>query len=216
MAAFLPADKMPNIPRPSKPAPIQPSKNTSSPAVAPAAVPLEIERTLKAAGWTSISGTWKKKSDGVYEVTDGKLEATKVNGGIKLMVDQGGSGSVSIMVRNGQKDLSKNKGMFGSSLGSMTMGTGFGVTIGNDLSCKVFVPQSFGMGDINYSFLEHTTNLANLPKHEVLITVKDSELHMVVDGKKEKNSYAKISKDGPFTVEVKGTMTIEDPKAAEY
>src|SRR5262249_48332578 len=151
------ADKMPNIPKPAKPAPTQPSKNT--PTLAATAVPLEVERALKAAGWTSITGTWKKKSDGVYEVTDGKLEATKVNGGIKLMVDQGGSGSVSVMVRNAQKDPSKNKGVIPSMPGSMIMGTGFGVTISNDLTCKVYTPQGFGIGDINYSYLEFTSNL---------------------------------------------------------
>ena len=70
--------------------------------------------------------------------------------------------------------------------------------------------------DVNYSYLEHTTPLANLPKHEVLVTVKESELHILVDGKKEKNSFAKITKEGPFTVEIKGTMTIEDPKAADF
>jgi hypothetical protein len=218
MAEFLPADRMPNIPKPARPIPVSGPSTAKTSTPAATAVPLEVERALKSAGWTTITGTWKKKSEGVYEVTDGRLETPKVNGAIKLTIDQGGSGSVSVFVRNAQKDPTRGKGYMGSSmLGSMTAGTGFGVTIGNDLCCKVFVPQGMTMtNDINYSFLEHSTPLVNLPRHEVMITVKDSELHILVDGKKEKNSFAKINKEGPFTVEVKGTMTIEDPKAAEY
>ena len=92
MADYLPADKMPNIPKPSQPTTGKTSMKVSTAAVP---VPLEIERALKAAGWTTITGTWKKKSEGVLRGHRRKtLEAPKINGGIKLLVDQGGSGSV--------------------------------------------------------------------------------------------------------------------------
>lgn len=222
LASIVPANKMPELQRG---APAEAKKTTSRPQESVIAsntpVPLDIERTLKAAGWTTITGQWKKKSEGVYEVTNGKLETAKVNGAIQLYVYPGG-GSISALVRNANNDPHVHYvGKGGDAMGTMqayTFCSGYGVLI-NDRECKVYTPQGGFIGNEYYPGLDHSTTLQPISKHQVMISVADKEggkgtaLAIQVDGKKENNSNYKLNHEGPFTIEIKGTVTIEDPRA---
>lgn len=226
LATIIPSNKMPEIQR-SVPA-VHDKRNgkaVSSDGPVVNSVPPDVERALKSSGWTTITGTWKKKSDGSYEVTNGKLEAQKFNGGIQVTIVSGGTGSVSVLVRNDNKDPYLN-GM-GTSVPSVSTGlgsrfsfaTGYGVIV-KDQDCKVYTPQGGFVGNDYFPGLDHTTTLQSVPKHQVLVTVVDKDggkgtsLGIQVDGKKENNSNYKLNKDGPFTIEIKGTAVIEDPKVA--
>lgn len=232
LASIVPASKMPDI---QKPGPRQPEKNSghistkvSSDAPTVTNVPLDVERALKSAGWTTITGQWKKKPDGSYEVTNGKLETQKINGAIQFTVVSGGAGTVSAMVRNDNREPfvhSSGSGNSGSTtstgmgMSRYSFATGYGVVL-SDRDCKVYTPQGGYVGNEYYPGLDHTTTLQPISKHLVLITVSEKEggkgtaLAIQVDGKKENNSNYKLNKDGPFTIEIKGTVVIEDPKAA--
>ncbi len=234
LASIIPANKMPEITRATPPQPEKNSRtskltqnnNNDGPVVNN--VPPDVERALKAAGWTSITGTWKKKPDGTFEVTNGKLEAQKFNGAIQLSILSGSNGTISALVRNDNKDPYRSMGSGTPSTGTSTssgfgsrysFATGYGVIINNN-DCKVYTPQGGFVGNEYYPGMDHATTLQSVPKHTVLITVADKEngkgtaLAIQVDGKKENNSNYKLNKDGPFTIEVKGTAVLEDPKAA--
>jgi hypothetical protein len=221
LASIVPANKMPEL---EKSAPAQtkkiPAHATETQVASSGPVPLDIERALKAAGWTTITGQWKKKSEGVYEVTNGKLETTKVNGAMQFILYPGSTGTVSALVRNGNHDphmgyVSKTGNTMGYQ--NFTFCSGYGISI-TDRDCKVFTPQGGFTGNEFYPGLDHTTNLQPV-KHQIMISIaekennKGSALAIQVDGKKENNSSYKLNKDGPFTIEIKGTATIEDPKA---
>ena len=231
-ASYVPANKLPEIQKPNAAkTDNQPHRPLAKDAPVTTVLPPDVERALKAAGWTTITGVWKKKTEGVYEVTDGKLETAKVNGALQFTVS--GPGKVTAFVRNDNRDPwvhsigGGGNGSGGSGASSSDAGfghfqwpSGYGVSI-SDRECKAYTPQG-GWANNNdyYPGYDHTTNLAATPKHQVLITVQDKEngkstaLTALVDGKKEVNCNYKLNKDGPFTIEVKGTVILEDPKAA--
>ena len=68
-------------------------------------------------------------------------------------------------------------------------------------------------GNDAYPYNDHTVPLLDLPKHLFSVSVQDSTLEVFIDNKSDRKVSYKISKDGPFTIEIKGTMTIEDPRA---
>ena len=231
LASIIPANKMPELQHAAPPPPPdkRSSKLVTSDGPVVNNVPPDVERALKANGWTTITGTWKKKADGTFEVTNGKLEAQKFNGGIQVTLVSGGTGSVSVLVRNDNKDpyMRSSSGNMPSTGTSSSTGfssrysfaSGYGVVI-KDQDCKVYTPQGGYIGNEYYPGMDHATNLQSIPKHQILVTVADKEggkgtsLAIAVDGKKENNSNYKLNKDGPFTIEIKGTATLEDPKAA--
>ena len=189
--------KLPDIP---PPAPKQKSRGKEK-----LEMPPDVERVLKTSGWTSFTGVWKKKAEKVFEVTDGKLEAAKVNGAVQVFIHAGSTGSVKVMVRNSYKEY---EGMYSY------YGSGYGVIIKGS-NCKVFTPYSWGFSTAKYEpYMEREVNLPDAnPKNYVMVQVMDTKLEITVNGKKEKVANYQISKDGPFIIEVTGTATIESPAA---
>lgn len=192
-----------------------PAVSSGGDAPARSSTPLspEIERALKAAGWTTITGSFKRNADNSLEVTDGKLECANVNGTLQLWVQKGGTGSVKAFVRNDQKQFPW--GFFGKYKRS-SFDTGFGVIV-KDKECAVYLPLNGMMGgwtgnDV-FAYNDHTVPLPDGPKHLFAVSVQDSTVEISIDNKSDRKLSYKISKDGPFTIEIKGTMTIEDPKA---
>lgn len=171
-------------------------------------VPPEVERALKTAGWSTITGTWKKKADNVYEVTNGKLETPKLNGAIQCTVHKGDAGKVRMMVRDKQQD---SRYYYSGSYSS----TGYGFLVEGaaakmySASGGYFYSSSSG---IYRPYYERDVPLP-LPKNRALIQINEGNLQMFVNGKREHNSNYKLGKDGPFVIEVDGTWTLEDPRA---
>ncbi len=216
LASLLPKDKLPSIAgviANNKPPASSPSEATGN------SVPPDVERALKNNGWSTITGTWKKKSDNVYEVTNGKLESAKTNGAAQVAI-QSGSGSLKIFVRDGH--TAKDFGFTSSSSSSMAKmsdkyGSGYGVVI-KDGNAKVFAPTGgFSSTDDYYPYL--FSNVA-LPagKSSVVITCQDTEkasrLEININGKRENLSNYRIKRSGPMVIEITGTLVIESPQAA--
>jgi hypothetical protein len=163
-----------------------------------------VERALKEAGWTTITGAWKKKSEGVYEVTSGKLETPKTNGAIQVIVHKGATGNVRIMVRNNQYP---NYEFFG---GYSANGYGLAVESG---AAKMYSPSAgFTSGAVYKPYFERDVPLP-LPKNKFLIQLNENKLEMYLNDQRVHNSNYKLSKDGPFAIEIDGTWTIESPRA---
>jgi regulation of enolase protein 1 (concanavalin A-like superfamily) len=166
-------------------------------------VPVDVEKALKAGGWTKITGTWKKKAEGVYEVTDGKLETAMTNGAIQIAVHKGGAGVVKALVRNAHSAYEGTYYYYGS---------GYGVRVEGN-AAKMFTPYNYS-GNIYRPYAERDIPLSEaLPKSLTLITIADSNLEITINGKREHRSNYKLNKDGPFVIEIEGTMTIEAPMA---
>ena len=161
----------------------------------------DAERALKAAGWTTITGIWKKTAENVYEVTDGKLEAQKRIGAIRLLVLKGGTGTVHAFVRN--------------KLGSY--GTGYGASI-SSTGCKLFTISSYSTSNVQEPYMDRELRFPEInSKNILMVKVEDrdsvSTIEIWVNGKREVNRSGRIARDGPFVIEIQGTVTIEDPRA---
>jgi hypothetical protein len=223
LASVVPPDKLPAL---EKPAPKVAAKTdpTRRPTVAvddddvvrPVAkkevvnnTPPDVERALKAAGWTTVKGTWKKKEGtaNVYEVTNGTLEAAKTNGAVQAIVHKGGTGKARVMVRNSREAASEYSSYSASGYGFQVTGS-----VAKMYSASGGYLYSTTSG-IYRPYFERDIPLNN-PRNKIFIQIMDGKLEMYVNDKREHNSNYKLSKDGPFIIEVDGTMTIEDPKAA--
>src|SRR5262249_52847572 len=142
LASYVPANKLPEIQKSNS---AKPEKDTRRPfqktdTAVTTVVPPDVERALKANGWTAITRRWRNKSDGVYEVTDGKLETNKVNGALQFTVS--GSGTATAFVRNDNKgpfihriDSGPSSSSSGIGIGHYQFVTGYGVSV-NDRECK--------------------------------------------------------------------------------
>jgi hypothetical protein len=176
----------------------------------PTIVPPDVERALKAGGWSKITGTWKKKAEKVYEVTDGKLEAAITNGALQVIVFKGGTGSVQVNVRTRKESYYYSE--------SSSYGKGFGVHVTGS-TCKVFAPTGgWSSGSECLPYADKTFNLPEQVKNVFLVQIKDttagSSLDIIVNNRKERSTNYRVSREGPFTIEIEGTMIIEDPRAA--
>ncbi|HYG73693.1 MAG TPA: hypothetical protein VEK08_01570 [Planctomycetota bacterium] len=214
LKAQLPPDKAPKFERPS--VAVAPAKKTPEDDMtrminrvarntAPVTnVPPDIERVLKAAGWTTITGTWKKKAENVYEVTDGKLETPKINGAIQVILHKGGSGSLKAMVRNSQEEYLGSFSSYGSGYGYILEGS----------SAKLFTPSGGYSNNKFYSYMEREDPLPEAaPKNMVTVTVEEGKIDYFLNGVKKKSVNYQIAKSGPFIIQVEGTLTIEAPQA---
>ncbi|HLX63614.1 MAG TPA: hypothetical protein VKX17_20255 [Planctomycetota bacterium] len=169
----------------------------------------DVERELKEKGWTTITGVWVKKSPGVYEVTDGKLEVAKVNGAVDVSV-QRGTGTVKVAVRN---DFNGNDTFYSDY-------TGYGMSLGKR-EVRVYTPSSYsGMMFGGGSRMDPTYAKSELvpeanPRNRVMMTVADGVLEYTFNDKRIlRISEPKLPRTGPFVIEVKGTMIIENPRCA--
>ncbi|MGD0088337.1 MAG: hypothetical protein ABSE73_00265 [Planctomycetota bacterium] len=214
LRTVLPPDKGPKFERPE---PKAPEKSAAAPDKSSMArrmrrtetetetsVPPDVERVLKTAGWTTITGAWKKKADNVYEVTDGKLETPKVNGAIQVIVHKGGSGTVKVLVRN---YLTDNEGYLDH------WATGFGFWV-NGSTAKIFFPSQY-VGNTYDSYIDRIENLPPaMPKNKVMMMVTEGKLEYYLNERIVRKGNYPIPKNGPFIIAVEGTMTIETPQAA--
>ena len=212
LRSVLPPEKAPKFERPTTAAVKKPDgpsdpisrltgrRMSSEPVTS---VPPDVERVLKAAGWEKITGTWKKKTDNVYEVTDGRLETAKINGAIQVIVHKGGTGTVRAMVRNSQDDY------FGSS----SYGSGYGYAIEGE-TARVYAPSGGYSNNKYYSYMEREDPIPpGLPKTLVMVTVEEGKLEYFINNVSKKRANYPIAKSGPFIIDVKGSVTIEAPKA---
>ncbi|MCY3018862.1 MAG: hypothetical protein NTW87_07530 [Planctomycetota bacterium] len=214
LANFVPPDKIPAIER-ARTGPKTDSKTVTSvdsegfirttKKEVVTNVPVDVERALKTAGWTTITGTWKKKAENVYEVTDGKLETPKLNGAVQVTVHKGGTGSVKVMVRNSQRE-------YVGSYSSSSSGYGFKV---ESAVAKMFSATSsyYSMSSTSYRpYFERDIQIPGA-KNRIAIQINEGALQLFVNDKREHNSKYPLSKEGPFIIEVDGTVTIESPQA---
>lgn len=173
-------------------------------------VPPEVERVLKdpqKGGWEKITGSWKKKAENVYEVTDGKLEAEKTNGAVMVTVYKDGTnGKVKITVRN-DSSASGEDGFFSS------YASGYGIHYDKD-GTKFYTPSNSFSGNRYYSYLERTDPVPAGPKVQYVILVDDGKLDYQVNGvSKKKTGQLNITKSGPMVIQIEGTAIIEMPRA---
>jgi len=213
LATILPKDKLPNVDRPKKAQPANPNNPRSSfSREIVTSIPPDVERALKTSGWTTITGSWVKKGENIYEVTDGKLETPKLNGAVQVLIHKGSAATVKVYVCYKSKWEHSGQSI---SFGNNSWGEGYGVVINGD-NCKIFAPTQWCMGGTSYEpglFNEITLPAAN-PKNSALVTLQESNLDIFVNDKPVRRTKYKISKDGTFIIAVKGTATIESPKAA--
>ena len=171
----------------------------------------EVEKALKAAGWTDIKGSWKKIKPNVYEVTDGSLETNKVDGTLSLTVDAGSKGTVGAYVRNCHE--AKDYAFQGSNnlVTHIVAHTGYGVEVDEK---KCLVLGAVKLAGLHAQFVPaKSTELLLHPNENTVVSVSvhDVQLQTDVNGKTPNRGNFKISKDGPFAIVVTGTATIEAP-----
>jgi hypothetical protein len=172
----------------------------------------EIEKELKAAGWTDIKGSWKKVKPHIYEVTDGKLETNKTDGTLSVTVD-GGKGTTGVYVRNGHEAKDYVIPGLNNMVTHIVSHTGYGVEVQDEKKAEFLGPVQIPDRK-PYYVPAKKSDLVLKPgeKTAISITVKDVGLDIDVNGKHPiSHTTFKISKDGPFAIIVTGTMTIESP-----
>ncbi len=214
MSSVIAPEKMPKIDRPAGaktdgPAPVRRSIGPEGfkEKTVKTEVPPDVERALKAAGWTTITGVWKKTGEKTYEVTDGKLETPKLNGAIQCMVVKGGTGTIRAFVR-AQKE-SDGIDDFDWKWGSR----GYGVVIKN-MNCKVYSPTQWS-GNTYSPYLDHELALPDAnAKNHFIVQIQEKRLEITVNNKREKLAEYPIAKEGTFQLQIDGTLTIENPQAA--
>src|SRR5206468_3270936 len=141
-----------------------------------------------------VSGVWTKKAEGIYETTDGKLEAEKTNGAVSVILPKTNS-EVKIYVRRA--------GMTGGSP-YVEFGSGFGFKIEGSL-VKLFTPFSRYSGINAVPFKEREIQLKDAPRTKFTVSVNDNVLEYYINDKREKQTSFKINRDGPIVIEVGGT-----------
>src|ERR1043165_197922 len=178
-------------------------------------VPPDVERELKAAGWTTITGTWVKKGPGLYETTDGKLEAPKINGIVDLWVHKGGTGSLRAAVRS---DFNESSSSSYSGSTYTNDYAGYGISMRTNKEFRLYGPSAmtyFSTTSSRYepSFIRSELIPESNPKNHLAVQIMDGVLELMINDKKSlRYKEDKIPQSGPFVIEVKGTMTLENPR----
>jgi hypothetical protein len=178
-----------------------------------AGVPPEVEKALRAAGWTAIKGTWKLVEKNVYEVTDGKLEAQKTNGIVFVVIRDGATGSVSLFVRRSFEDYSSSED---GTLPDRAPGYGFTI---RRRSYGIYTPWSSPYLSNDWRpYKGQGGVLAEAPRHAFSVqAVTDpkgaTELIYFLDGKRSKACKYQVPLEGPMVLTVSGTAVIETPTA---
>jgi hypothetical protein len=171
------------------------------------------EKELKAAGFAEITGAWKKIKPNVYEVTDGSLEAKRVNGTLSVIVAGDAKGTLEVLVRNGHEEKEYRIAGANNVITSIHAFTGYGVSI-TDGKCSVYSPKP--VGQKQYVPVKSTDLvLAKNDKSKIEVSVQDSQLKVNVNEKHPASANFKIDQSGPFSIVIKGTMQIESPSAKD-
>lgn len=180
-----------------------------------AKVDADTEKELKAAGFTEITGSWKKIKPNVYEVTDGSLEAKRVNGTLSVTVPGDAKGTIEVLVRNGHEEKDYQMRGANNLVTTTHAYTGYGVSI-TDGKCSVYSPKPMGAPKTFYIPCKTTDLvLAKNDKSKIEITVQDSQLKVNVNDKHPASANYKIDQSGPFAIIIKGTIQIESPSAKD-
>lgn len=171
----------------------------------------QAEAELKAMGFTDIKGSWRRLKKNIYEVTDGKLESTKTDGTVSFTIDANAKGGVSVFCRNGFEAKEYVLPGANNLNTRVTSSTGFGFEW-LPKKCIVYAPLQIGSGSKPNYIPVKSTELVMHPeeKTQLSVGVHDINLDLEINGKPTKKSNYKITKDGPFTLTVKGTMTLEN------
>src|ERR1043165_1151922 len=198
LSSVLAPEKMPKF--------LWAQKAASSGSSPPTATLPDVERDLKALGWSTITGVWIKKAAGVYETTNGKLEAAKTNGTIDLWVHSGFTGSVKACVRNG---------FVAQNFMDLTL-SGYGVMF-KGKECREYAPNEMVMKYFNGSLAPAMIKAEPIneasPKHHATVSINnEGVLDFNVNDKRKSVSNNKLPKNGGFMIEVSGTAVIENPR----
>jgi hypothetical protein len=222
LATLLPADKLPKVERPKKDSDDPKHKIINDPSAGPTSIPPDVELALKKDGWKTITGTWKKKGEKIYEVTDGKLAAPYTTGAVETILHKGYTGTVEVMVHKKSEVYTRTSSTGTTYTYYYDTSSGFGTSIKGS-SCELFIPIATNTGWIvqsdSYwnSFKERQFALPDAPKHKICVvyeeTPKDGKLTITVNDKAEKRgSFVGVSKDGEFMIKVQGTAILESPR----
>jgi tetratricopeptide (TPR) repeat protein len=172
----------------------------------------DVERELKALGWTTITGVWVKKGPNLYEVTDGKLEVAKTTGGVDVWVVKGGSGTVKATVRDDYNKENNTGGFFSEY-------TGYGVAV-SKRDCRFYPPGAYSGFTFNSKYEPSYARSEMIPEanpknHFTVMIGVDNVLEMMFNERKViRFKDDKLPRGGPMVIEVKGTATIENPRCA--
>ncbi len=171
-----------------------------------------IKEELKKAGWTVIGGSWKKKSEGLYEATNARLEAAIINGTIRFAVQKSGGGRVSAFVRNNytiEKSKTNDMGDFATGYGVCVDGKTYGIYI-------PWAPQD--VQPTARKLKPHLEREDHLPvgstRNEYGVTMDGLRLQIDVNGKRVRMTKYEIPEAGPFVLVVEGTVLIENPQVS--
>ncbi|MEI6233017.1 MAG: hypothetical protein WCT04_08190 [Planctomycetota bacterium] len=188
----------------------------------------DVEKELKALGWATVTGVWIKKSPGVYEATDAKLEAPKTNGAIDFWVlKSGGDGTVKATVRTDANAPRKGGFFGGGGPGgdgpSESDVQGYGIYYrGKDFKTYTYADRGgkggkggFGGGQFGGGGVSHLGTFpiseAN-PKNRFTIHIDDTQIDYICNNVPTHSSNPKMSKTGGFVLDVNGTVTLEAPR----
>ena len=185
----------------------------------------EVEKELKSLGWATVTGTWVKKSTGVYEATDAKLESPKTNGLIDFMiVKNGGEGTVKATVRTDTKNAAERGAGGGGGLGE---GAGFeNEMLGYGTFYRGKDYRNFGFGErklrrmgVGGGGAGTITPVGTFPINETFsksrftVKVEDNSIELSYNNVvTTRSSSPKLNHTGTFVLDVNGTVTIEAPR----
>lgn len=173
----------------------------------------EVEKELKQLGWSTVHGTWIKKGPGVYEGTDAKLEAQKINGLIDFtVVKGGGDGTVKATVRTDSQNPSdyavNGYGTF--FRGHDFRNFGYGERLGK--------ARMAGVGGVSgpansLAVLGTFPITESAAKNHFTVKVDDNSLEFSHNNViNSRSSNPKLSHTGTFLIDVTGTVLIEMPR----
>ena len=141
------------------------------------------------------------------------LEAKVANGVMQLTVPKGGSGLIRMFCRN------SNNEFVGDMMSQRELGryaTGFGYII-KDGEAKQYAPTSGWTDGENNNLPDvDKTNSLSLPKNRFTVQVVDNKLELTLNDSSPRKTNARITHDGPFTIQVVGTMIIEMPQVKGF
>lgn len=202
LASIVQASKLPELPKPSSSFVSKIKKEKQN---LKSSLPIDVEREMKIAGWASIDGTWKKKAENTYEVTDGHLESAGPNGMIHLYFEKSDQGILKVLARN-------SYGRPPRTFDGIIYGSGFGMELQN-MTCHIFTPQAQIPASREYwPCQESETQLKEIPLHEVSVKMNGSNFEIIIDSRVAKKCNYKVSENGAFMVTFKGTWVIKGPQ----
>jgi tetratricopeptide (TPR) repeat protein len=222
LTRYVDRDKLPR-PAPPEPAPKVAAEPGPGPKVAapPAAPPRpsptsggggEAEQALRAAGWATIKGSWRLLGRGLYEVTDGRLEAPALLGTATVSVLGGGAATVALFARYKGGQVSKDLNW---PQNDRRYAPGYGMTLAGT-SLNLYNPTGCYITGGLVAHYDQTLKLPEAPKHDLCIQLTQAKsvqhCEMFANGSRVKMWNYQLPQQGPFVIMVRGTARIELPQ----